>query len=258
MRHWDMWQRKVSPIASRVPLLVCRGNHELWYSFAAYKARLGLSMPLPADPATGQLLPSNNGSYYSLNIGAPGALHLAVFNTETVDDTADIDSAQLAWLEADLAAARANASGGWIVIGAHRPFYCTNGGGKDTDCGTYAPLLRGLAEKALISSRTDLSLSAHMHGYERLFPCANGAPVSTNYSSPQAPVYIVNGAAGNREGNEDPSANAACSVPGGHTGEIGYAVLTVASSSAPGASYLKTAFYRSSDNALLDNFTITK
>ena len=62
--------------------------------------------------------------YYSLDIGPH--LHLAMTNTETAIDTADIDATQAAWLDADLAVARA-AGGRWLVTAGHRPMYCSNG-----------------------------------------------------------------------------------------------------------------------------------
>jgi hypothetical protein len=52
-------------------------------------------------------------------------------------------------------------------------------------------------------------LQAHVHDYERSWPMAHGAPSQRNYSSPAAPVYVVNGAAGNREDNDNPPGHAA-------------------------------------------------
>jgi hypothetical protein len=171
-----------------------------------------------------------------------------------------VDAAQAAWLAADVAAARAGAANAtWVIAGAHRPLYCTNGGGKDTDCGTYAPLLRSQIEAAFDAAAVDLVLAAHMHGWERTWPVRAGVPAGANFSAPTAPVYVVNGAAGNREGNEDPSGNAAWSVPGAHSGDIGYGVITVvAAPGVPGASSLRYDFVRAVDGTVLDTFTITK
>ena len=46
--------------------------------------------------------------------------------------------------------------------------------------------------------------ATHRHSYERSLPVYRSQPTSTSnssYASPAAPIYIVNGAAGNREGN---------------------------------------------------------
>jgi hypothetical protein len=256
MQHWDMMMRKTAPYGSIVPVLYCRGNHELWNNFTAYKTRLGDSQPLAIDPATG-IATANNGSYYSLRIGP--SVHLTTFNSETALDTADIDPDQLTWLKADLTAARANSSVVWLLAGAHRPLYCTNDGGKGSDCGTFAGVLRGLGETAFVSSKTDLVAAAHMHGYERTYPVNNLIPSGTSYNSPAAPVYIVNGGAGNREGNENPSGNQPWSAPGAHFGDIGFGLMTIiAQPGVAGGSSLNYQYIRSADGAVLDNFTITK
>ena len=39
MGHWDVFMRKVEPIASRVPYQVTPGNHEFWFNFSAYNHR---------------------------------------------------------------------------------------------------------------------------------------------------------------------------------------------------------------------------
>ena len=36
MSHWDVFMRKIEPIASRVPYMVSPGNHEVWFNFTAY------------------------------------------------------------------------------------------------------------------------------------------------------------------------------------------------------------------------------
>ena len=39
MLGWDMYLRKIEPIAAAVPYLTTPGNHELWFNFGAYKHR---------------------------------------------------------------------------------------------------------------------------------------------------------------------------------------------------------------------------
>ena len=61
-------------------------------------------------------------------------------------------------------------------------------------------------EASFNARRVDVAISAHMHGYQRSWPLALGGNVtSRSYANPTAPVYVVNGAAGNREGNERPA-----------------------------------------------------
>ena len=202
-----------------------------------------------------------------------------------VIDTADIDDAQATWLSADLAAHASPQQ--WRVTCGHRPFYCSNNHGNGSDCGTFASILRmqvrgawgcegrrrrlprspapsppasrpatplshpPQAEAALNARKVDLSISAHMHGYQRSWPLAPGGVVTQRgYVNPTAPVYVTNGAAGNREGNTKPDPIAWSAF---ETGEYGYGLLTVA-----GPSLLSFAFVRSGDGAVLDAWNITR
>ena len=219
-RHWDMFMRKIEPIASAVPYMVCRGNHELWWNFTAITARFSMPHPL----------------YYSLDVGP---LHVVMFNTETPDDTGSVDAAEVSFLDADLAAANASrAVTPWLVAGAHRPLYCTNGLWKssDKDCALFAGVMRGQAEATLARHGVDLVLGAHMHGFERTQAVFAGKVVSnatngsSTYVAAGAPVYVVNGAGGNREGNDDPNGDAPWSVVGAHFRTIGFGLLTVTQS----------------------------
>ena len=203
------------PLTAKASTTLSPKTQELWFNFTAYNVRWSMPDKLA----------------YSLNLGP---LHLVSFNTETPDDTGSIDAPEVAWLDADLAKANASrAATPWLVAGAHRPLYCTNGGKTDKDCVGFAGVMRGQAEAVLARHGVDLVLGAHMHGYERTQAVLAGKVVtaatngSTTYVAAGAPVYIVNGAGGNREGNENPSGAEAWSVPGAHTGAIGFGVLSV-------------------------------
>ncbi|RYG52351.1 hypothetical protein EON67_01415 [archaeon] len=215
--------------------MVAVGNHELWFDFAAYRARFSM----PNMSVTQNL-------YYSLNIGP---VHLAIYDTETAIDTADVNATQLAWLQADLAAANANrAVTPWVVAAGHRPLYCSNT--AKMDCEVFASILRFQCESTFVSSHVDLVLGAHMHGYERAWPTIDGVPVSSNYTSPAAPVYVVNGAAGNREGNKLPKGAVWSAF---QSNAVGYGYLQFA-----GAHSMTYSFIESATGNVLDTFTITK
>lgn len=268
MKHWDVFMRKIELVSARLPYHVCQGNHEIWFNFTSYRARFAMppakQYTLPNGTVVGGM---NNNSYHSLDIGP---LHLVFFDTETALDAGNVDQGdQLAWLEADLGSVHRDVTP-WVVAGAHRPLYCTNDGGKDTDCNVYAPLLRSQAEHIFLSTRTDLVLAAHMHGYERTWPVSQGVPCAPGSNCPQAAnitlhtytsspyvAYIVNGAAGNREGNTDPSANAAWSVPSAHTAARGYGIYTVTAGQGAGATALQYTFYDANGTAI-DTLTLLK
>ena len=85
---------------------------------------------------------------------------------------------------------------------------------------------------------------------QRTWPTANSKAVQTNYSHPTAPVYVVNGAAGNREGN----AQQPCDTPwcAKALKNVSYAIITIADMS------LTYQLFDSADGTIIDTFTIEK
>merc|ERR1712232_172246 len=135
-------------------------------------------------------------------MGDINGVHLTALNTESPVDLAFMSEAQLKWLAADLAKA-GNAS--WKIAYGHRPLYCSNTGGQDIPAGN--TFLQLLAEEHFLKASVDLVVQGHVHDYERTLPLKHNKPTSNNYTSPDAPVYVVNGAAGNREKNDRPPAD---------------------------------------------------
>jgi hypothetical protein len=123
---------------------------------------------------------------------------------------------QYEWLEDDLAKANLpenREKQPWIVVMGHRPMYCSNSNADD--CTHHETLTRvGLPflhlfglEKLLYDYAVDLEIWAHEHSYERLWPIYdyqvyNGSREQP-YVNPGAPVHIVTGSAGCKEGRED-------------------------------------------------------
>jgi 3',5'-cyclic AMP phosphodiesterase CpdA len=205
MKHWDNFMRKIEPIASRVPYQVTPGNHEFWFNFSAYNHRFRM-------PDEGV----NDNHFYSFSVGqhsassAPSnsvttvdtetAVSFVAMDTESSLDVAFMSAAQIRWLEKELAVARNKSS--WVVAYGHRPLYCSNRGGQDIPQGnTY---LRKAIEQQLYDNRVDLVIQAHVHDYERTYPVFQEKMLSMNYTNAPGPVYVVNGAAGNRELNDHP------------------------------------------------------
>ena len=92
--HWDVYFRKIEPIASTVPYLTTPGNHEFWFNFSAYKHRVAMPMAEKFD-----------SMFYSIDIGS---VHILAMNTETVIDKAGMSKEQVAWIRLNLATARAS------------------------------------------------------------------------------------------------------------------------------------------------------
>lgn len=229
----QVFLNKVQDIAARVPYMVTPGNHELWYNFSAYKHRF----TIPG---------SNENMYYSWEAGYA---HFIAGNSETAVDTAWFSPHELAWMADDMASFDRTTTP-WLIAHFHRPMYCSN---SKQNCEHFAKLLRYQAEDLFVDNSVDLVLTAHVHDYERSYPVINSTKMQSDFTSPSAPVYIVQGASGNREGNtgfpaDMPEWNAnSCA-------DIGYGLMTVDKSE------ISWSFYtvNSTGSYFHDSFTMTK
>jgi len=111
-----LWRQSfgtLSAAAATSPLVPVAGNHDY---FGVPDARF-FKEALPAPYATGS--ESRTNIWYSLSIGP---VHIAVLDTEAKGTDA---SAQMEWLDRDLAAARAQGME-WLFIAMHRPAVSTS------------------------------------------------------------------------------------------------------------------------------------
>jgi len=193
----DQFMEMMEPIAAYVQYMTCPGNHESADDFLQYRSRF--SMP---NYTTTESL------YYSFDLGP---VHFVAVSTELYYflDQFERVKAQYEWLDADLKAANdpaARSARPWIVLFGHRPMYCSN---KDSDdctnvnCRTRVGLPEGNKqvygmEPLLAKYGVDLSIWAHEHSYERLYPVYNYTVYSDDnaYINPKAPVHITTGSAG--------------------------------------------------------------
>ncbi len=136
---------------------VCSGNHELWWDFTAYKARLGQIMPY-------QQSGSSNPLYYSFNIGS--LFHFVAFNTETAIDTADVDPTQITWLNNDLSTPESK-NARWRIAYAHRPMYCANN--EKAQCTDFPVILQEQTEDIFQQFDIPLVLTGHEHNVRPTF-----------------------------------------------------------------------------------------
>lgn len=260
--HWDDYFNKIQPIASRIPYMVTPGNHEFWFNFTSYKHRF--SMPGMFEPSDKPLPDTSSGSgdnmYYSWDVEFA---HFVAGDSESLIDTAYFSPAELAWMEKDLSLVKREHTP-WVIAHFHRPSYCSNDhaclGASEHGGADY---VQKMTEGIFHKHNVDLVLMGHVHSYQRTYPVYNGASTSKDYSNPTAPVYILQGASGNREGNKGSYPDDPSQIPewsaATHT-NVGFGLLTVAEKS------LDWKFYASSvldgENAtgpvLLDTMTITR
>ena len=250
--HWDTFFNKIQPIASRVPYHVTPGNHEFWFNFAAYKERFFLPGSA-ADEHKEDGEGNRKNMYYSWEYGI---VHFAAMNSESAVDTPEFKRPMLDFFERDLSNVD-RAKTPFVIAHFHRPLYCSN----DKQCTKTVDdpnILVRQAEELFYQHQVDMIFTGHVHDYERMGAIYKAESVATpTDGSYGAPVYILQGSSGNREGNKS-SWPADDDLPDwslAHSGEIGYGVLT--STAAQGGATLKWAFYRSEDNELLDTATYT-
>ncbi|KAF5302288.1 hypothetical protein FQA39_LY10327 [Lamprigera yunnana] len=199
----DEFMRQIESIAAYLPYMTCPGNHEERYNFSNYLERF--------------TMPGGKGSLmYSFDIGP---LHIISISTEVYYfPFYGIKSIvfQYEWLENDLIKANLpenREKHPWIIIMGHRPMYCSL---TDKDDCTYhntmtrigIPFLHvfGL-EKLLYDYAVDVEIWAHEHVYQRLWPIYDYVVYNGSYEQPYvnpgAPVHIITGSAGCKEGHDN-------------------------------------------------------
>lgn len=151
---WDQYFDMLDPLASRIPLMTCPGNHEAKDGGGeGYRSRV-------AQPG--------KGTYYSFDCGK---VHFCFSTGGSLLDGLDGAGellAELAWLDADLAdAARRRAAGeiDFIIFVQHYTIW-TSCEGRDP--ANYTLVL--LEEGMLLRHGVDILAVGHDHIYERSYP----------------------------------------------------------------------------------------
>ncbi|XP_014597779.1 PREDICTED: iron/zinc purple acid phosphatase-like protein [Polistes canadensis] len=199
----DEFMKQIEGVAAYIPYMTVPGNHEEKYNFSNYRARF--TMP-----------GSSEGLWYSFNMGP---VHFIGIETEAyyfMNYGIKQLIKQYEWLDQDLKEANrpeARAQRPWIVTFGHRPMYCSNANADD--CTNHQSLVRvGLPflnwfglEELFVKHKVDLMLWAHEHSFERMWPIYNFKVYNGSYEEPyknyKAPVHVVTGSAGCKEGREN-------------------------------------------------------
>ena len=244
MLHWDQFMRKISPsVGPYAPYMTTPGNHENEANFSSYRTRLAMSMPHHPLALEGAM-------YYSVDIGPA---RLMLMDSETPEGKADIPKHEVDWANAVLSSQDRTAQP-WSLVFHHRPLYCDE---DSSDCKNVATLLRVQAESTYLANKVDMVVTGHVHYYLRSYPLSMGSATAQTYENPEAPVYVVNGAAGNHGPNQKPS-GAYPHLYAAHAKQVGYSIITISADSAAKRHALTQDFYESSTNKRLDTFTINK
>ncbi|XP_041376911.1 acid phosphatase type 7-like isoform X2 [Gigantopelta aegis] len=235
---WVDYMNRMEPVVSRVPYMTAPGNHESEFHFAAYANWLNM-------PSTESY--SNSTFWFSFDYMG---VHFVSFSTEHEFMQ---NSTQFHWMESDLKAANRNRRAvPWVFVFGHRPLYCTSVICRER-CKVEAPVFRSYLEDLLYEQKVDVYMSGHNHQYERSLPVYRQRAVQEDYKNPKAPVYIVNGGAGNPDFN-DPTFEPRIPWRGSDepTFDTGYLLFQ------PTSTQLRFQYMASRSNEVLDRFTITK
>lgn len=243
----DYFQGGVEPITDSFPYMACEGNHEAAGGFQHYANRFAVvSMDNSSTPVDLPGLASTpwNNHWFSYSVGL---VHFTVLSTEAYFNYGSGGAAAVAsqyeWADADLAAVDRTKTP-WVIAYAHRSIYCS----CDSDCDSAATTVRtgkyGL-EALFRKHEVDIFINGHEHNYERNYAVYN-SKLATGPSSgqpggnasnpevivnPTAPVYIVEGCAGDVEHHE-PFTRAQPAYSAFRSNTYGYAKMTVFNESA--------------------------
>lgn len=180
----DDYMRSIEPIVAQIPYMTTTGNHESYTNFTHYRG----IMKTPGSEL-----------YYSFDLGQ---VHFVMLDSEAYVGrfhTEEQLRRHQEWVEEDL---RRNTLP-WVVAVAHRPIYCSpNPTCKvcTNSCTKYCLTMAHYLEDLFLQYKVAIYISADVHLYERTQPIYHNvsAQNSSNvYINPQAPIYIVNGVAGN-------------------------------------------------------------
>jgi hypothetical protein len=164
------------PTLKRIPFYPALGNHDCYYdNGASYVATDSLPTNYATEPERA----------YSFDYGNA---HFAAI--EVINENVSPKPAQIAWLDADLAASTKT----WKFVYFHVPAY-SNGGGHGGDAAIAAAL-----EPVFTARGVDIVFQGHNHFYTRTYPISGGAVVDQSqdpdYFNPHGPIYVVAGGGG--------------------------------------------------------------
>lgn len=189
---WDKFLTAIEPLASTVPYMTGKGNHEqdwhfppegevpTFYKGADSGGECGVGTDARFHMPTAESGATHAQGWWSLD---QGPVHFVMTATE-LDWSEGSDFYN--WLEKDLSAVD-RALTPWVVVFGHRQMW--DAGGKEKN------LVQ--AESLLVKYKVDLSLYGHVHYAERTCPMVSGKCVTEKDAAGyDAPIHAVIGNAG--------------------------------------------------------------
>ncbi len=230
----ELWSQMIGSVqnyVSSVPLMLTSGNHSYWSDYLDGASDIEYNHTTVNLPKQD----TENGQYYSFDYGD---IHFAVLSSGD-SDSSGVGYSQRKWLEDDLASTDKT----WKIVAIHNPLYSTGKYGSDKDRNKVARSQQKKLGKIFNEYGVDLVLQGHDHVFCLTPPMDENRNVvkcetktesgngfnTTYYVNPQAPVYLMSGAAGsqNREAFEEYEESwfsKAMDVP---DNTAGYSVVTI-------------------------------
>ena len=230
----DCWFDAIASIDSITRISF--GNHEDDSSegFSGYMSHFGLSQ-----------------TYYSYNYQN---VHVLVLDTDR--NSFSSGSAQHNFAVNDLQTTSQNPNIHWIIVYFHKPIYASPG-----SCCSALSSFRDTYHPLFDQYGVDLVLQGHIHNYQRTFPLkyntnspSNPTITSTqanDYTDPIGQVFAIAGAGGVGFHSLSGKASFVSSQQASSFGQLDIKITN-------DGNKLEGKFYRNSNNAILDSFSITK
>ncbi len=207
------WKRMFNMAADSLmntALMTASGNHEARGDYAQVENFVYSNLP-EQDTTT--------GVYYSFDYNTA---HVAVLNTNNLNEDGSLSTDQLEWLKADMSASNK----AWKFVALHKAPYSNGSHFDDEDVSALRAQLQGLMPELDI----DVVFQGHDHVYMRTDVMNNNAVVATEtqtltyngleYTSkikPEGTIYSINGTAGSKHYEPKSAEETAGTFPAGET-----------------------------------------
>jgi hypothetical protein len=185
--EWDQFFDQILPVASRVPYMVCIGNHERDYPGTGGLFNVTDSQGecgVPYERRFPMPRPSLDQPWYGFDYGS---IHFVLMSTEHAFDPTSV---QYKFLDAHLASIDRKLTP-WVVFSGHRPMYIDSTN-HDVPAGDIpvAKKLKEYVEPLLLKYSVDMALWGHHHSYQRT------CPVAEEVCTEQGVTHVVIGMGG--------------------------------------------------------------
>jgi len=159
---WERFMDSISPLASRMPLAITMGNHEIDFINNTEGAPYANTRQSRGECGITSYRRFHIPPYYSFD---HGSVHFVMLNSETNL------TAQKEWMKSDIVNNVNRTQTPWVIVLSHRPVYGSySDPGEDAGYRNFSTQLLGEVFSQL---KVDVVFMGHKHFYERMHPIGN-------------------------------------------------------------------------------------